>query len=115
MYSEDGVTTDDSNGFFYTNDAHIKKMDDDIIIAKIIEKYPDFEISHNENLLKQAFMVILSDNKLIESIMNLYDITQSELFSIIYKKYSHIFSKCFITKITKNISVKSYAKRRNNR
>ena len=31
MVNDDGITTDDSNGFFYTNDAYIKKMDDDII------------------------------------------------------------------------------------
>ena len=110
----DEITTEDSNGFFYTNDSQIKKMDDDIIIAKLVEKYPDFEYTNNENILKQAFMVVLSDHKLIESVLNLYDITQAELFSIIYKKYSHIFSKCYITKLHKNINQRSYAKRRNN-
>ena len=110
----DEITTEDSNGFFYTNDTQIKKMDDDIIIAKIVEKYPDFEITNSENILKQAFMVVLNDYKLIESIIDLYDITQIELMGIIYKKYSHIFSKCFITKISKNIKHRYYAKRRNN-
>ena len=110
----DEITTEDSNGFFYTNDTQIKKMDDDIIIAKIVEKYPDFEITNSENILKQAFMVVLNDYKLIESIIDLYDISQIELLGIIYKKYSHIFSKCFITKINKNIKHRYYAKRRNN-
>lgn len=111
----DDITSDDSNGFFYTNDSHIKKMDDDIIISKIVEKYPDFQYTNNDNILKQVFMVVLSDHKLLENIIRTYDITQIELFSIIYKKYSHIFSKCYITKLFKNINDNSHAKRRNNR
>lgn len=102
--------SDDYDGFYYTSDKQIKKMDDAFIISKIVEKYPDFVSSENENLLKQTFMVIARDSRFINQLLKEYDLTVSELFSIIYRNYSFIFNPCYISKIQKLVTRRSYAR-----
>jgi hypothetical protein len=101
---------EDSNGFFYTNEKQIKRMDDDIILSKIVEKYPDFVPDNDENTLKQTLSVIVNDSKLITEVVEYFGINALELFSIIYRKYSFIFNKCFITKIHNIAKCKAYAR-----
>ena len=101
---------EDFNGFFYTSDKQIRKMDDMLIIARIIEKYPDFSRMDDENTLKQVFSVIVSDTKFIHELMDDFDVNVKELFSIIYRRYSFIFNGCYTTKIQKLISGRAYAK-----
>ena len=102
--------SDDYNGFYYTNEKQIKKMDDSFIISKIIEKYPDFSDKNSENLLKQVFMIVVKDTKFINEITKKYDITVQELFGLIYRNYSFLFGACFITKLQKLVSRRSYAR-----
>jgi len=102
--------TDDYNGFYYTNEKHLKKMDDKFILSKVIEKYPDFSKSDDENILKQTLSVIASDTKFIKRIISELGITVEELFSSIYRKYSFIFNGSFISKIQKIISGRAYAR-----
>lgn len=102
--------SDDYNGFYYTNEKQIRKMDDEFIISKIIEKYPDFVSASSENLLKQVFMIVARDSKFIKELTERYDITVQELFSIIYRNYSFLFNNCYISKIQKLVTRRSYAK-----
>ena len=102
--------TEDYNGFFYTSDKQIKKMDDAFIVSKIVEKYPDFTTNGNENLLKQTFMVIARDSRFVNQLLKDYDLTVSELFSVIYRNYSFIFNPCYISKIQKLVTRRSYAR-----
>lgn len=104
--------TDDYNGFYYTSEKQIRKMDDSFILSKLIEKYPDFVPSNAENLLKQTFIAITRDSKLINDVVEFCDITVHELFSVIYRNYSFIFNGSFISKIQKLVSNRSYAKPR---
>ena len=108
--SELDFNTDDYNGFYYTSEKHIRKMDDAFIISKIIEKYPDFGNKDDENSLKQIFSVIVSDSKFINELLKKYDLTVKELFSIIYRNYSFIFNSAYTSKIRKLISGRSYAR-----
>ena len=101
---------EDSNGFFYTNEKQIKRMDDDIILSKIIEKYPDFVPENDENTLKQILPVIVNDSKLITDVVEYFGINTLELFSIIYRRYSFIFNKCFTTKLHNIAKCKAYAR-----
>lgn len=101
---------EDFNGFYYTNEKQIRRMDDAFIISKIIERYPDFTLSNSETTLRQLFLVIASDSKFIRELTTSFDLEVPELFSIIYRNYSEIFNSLFITKVQKLISRKSYAK-----
>lgn len=103
-------TSTDFNGFFYTTDSHIRSMDDGLILAKIIERYPDFSPDRGENMIKQVFLVIANDTKFINSLTKMFDITPIELFQIIFKKYSYIFNKCYTTKLQKVTGRKSYVR-----
>ena len=101
---------EDNNGFYYTSDKQIRKMDDTFIMSKISEKYPDFISDSGENLLKQTFMVIAKDTKFLKQISSEYDIPISELFSIIYRTYSFLFNPCYISKLQKIVSKRLYVK-----
>jgi hypothetical protein len=97
-------------GFCYTGDKHIKRMDDSFILSRITEKYPDFNPSSSESVLKQAFMVVASDTRLINELTSKYDITAHELFKLIFRNYSFLFNPCFVSKLQKIVSKRAYAK-----
>ena len=107
--------TEDYNGFYYTCDKQIRKMDDAFIMSKVIEKYPDFAPSSGENFLKQVFMLIAKDTKFVNQLTKKYDITVHDLFSVVYRTYSFIFNQSFITKVQKLVSKRAYAKSANGR
>jgi hypothetical protein len=109
-YVELEFNSSDYNSFYYTNDKQIRRMDDKFILSKIIEKYPDFSDKSCENLLKQVFMIIAKDSRLINGITKKYDISIKELFGIIYRNYSFLFNPCYVAKIQKLVKKSSYAK-----
>lgn len=102
--------SEDFNGFFYTADKHIKKMDDELIISKIIERYPDFADKDNENLLKQVLVAIAYDTRFINSLSKELEFTPIELFGAVYRKYSFLFTSCFTTRIHNIVKNRSYGK-----
>lgn len=105
----------DYSSFFYTNEKQIVKMDDQYVISKIIEKYPDFSISKKDSVLKQAFIVFLHDSKHVNSILESFEISIDDLFKMIYRNYSFLFNTCFINKVHDIIRLKSYVKARKHR
>ena len=106
-------STGEMNSFFYTSDKQIEKLDDNFILAKIQEHYPDFSQDTEENLLKQVIIVIFNDNTFMEEMKKNYSLSQTEIIKTIYRNFEYVFNKCFITKIQKTIENNSYAKNAN--
>ena len=102
---------DDYRSFFYTNEKQIRKMDDSFVISLITEKYPDLVQSNKESVLKQAFMLFLSDSNHVKYILDYCDITIHDLFKIVYRSYSFLFNTCFTNKVRNAIIHRCYARR----
>lgn len=103
---------DDYSSSFYSQEKQLKKLDDDYIMSKIIEKYPDFTENRKEQMLKQVLVVFVNDNKHVNEILDYFDIDIFELFKVIYRKYSFIFSTCYTNKIHDIIKYKKYVHRK---
>ena len=102
---------DDYRSFFYTNEKQIRKMDDSFVISLITEKYPDFVQSNKESVLKQAFILFLSDSNHVKYILDYCDITIHDLFKIVYRSYPFLFNTCFTNKVRNAIIHRCYARR----
>lgn len=85
-------------------------MDDNFILSKIQEKYPDLSQHSTENNLKAVISLIMSDVKFIMEIEKTYNLNTYEVIKIIYRNYDYIFNTCFTTKIQKIMKNKKYGK-----
>lgn len=103
---------EDSNGFYYTSEKAIRKMDDAVVLAKLSEKYPDFSYNTRENLLKRVIMAMMNDTRHVAYVLESCSIDIYELTMIIYRNYSYIFNKCFISKMRDMMSKGLHGKRR---
>jgi len=101
----------DGNGFYYTSDKQIRRMDDSFILAKLTEKYPDLDPASSELILKQVITVIANDGVLIESLKTDYDIDAFEVFKTLYRNYDYVFTKGLIDKIKATAKGKRYVRR----
>lgn len=101
----------EGNGFYYTNDKQIRRMDDSFILAKLSEKYPDLDPSSSELILKQVIIVIANDGILMESLKSEYDLDAFEVFKTLYRNYEYVFTKGLIDKIKATASGKRYVRR----
>jgi hypothetical protein len=98
------------NSFYYTNERHIKKMDDVFILSKIQEKYPELTQDSSENILKSVITLIMNDTKYMEEIENEYNLNSCDILKIIYRNYEYVFNACFITKLQKLMQRKKYGR-----
>lgn len=94
--------------FFYTSDKKLNAMDDDEIVMKIIEQYPEFSQSNKDTQLRKQFLTILDDKILIDDILEYYNLTIHEFFKIIYKQYSSLFNTLFIKKVRQKLEDNGY-------
>ena len=90
---------DDSNGFYYTSEKALRKMDDAFVISNMSEKYPDFSHETNENSLKRVMIAMIGDSRHIEQVLDKCSIDIYELVTVIYRNFSYVFNKCFISKM----------------
>lgn len=102
---------DNYMSFYYTNDKQIRRMDDEFILAKITEKYPDFSPNKKETILKQSFIIFLKDSRHVKYILDYFNISIYDLFTVVYRSYSFIFNTCFTNKVHNLIKNKCYVKR----
>lgn len=112
MEAELDFNSDDSNGFYYTSEKAIRKMDDAFVIAKLAEKYPDFSHDTRENSLKRVMITMVADTRHIAYVMDECSIDIYELMMVIYRNFSYVFNKCFISKIRNLMSRGTHAKKR---
>ena len=101
----------EGNGFYYTSEKQIRRMDDSFILSKLTEKYPDLDPSSSEQILKQVITVIANDEALIESLKSEYDIDAFEVFKTLYRNYEYAFTKGLIDKIKATTNRKRYVRR----
>ena len=105
MASDDdyiGIADNSNSGdsLFYTQDSVFQKIDDNIILDTIRDKYENFVITTNESVLKKTLLDILNDEKLIRFVLKRYNIILSELMRIIFNNYAGIFeSNSFLKKV----------------
>ena len=86
-------------------------MDDEFLLSKVTEIYPDFNRNNTENVLKQVILIIINDGRLISRLEKEYDLSPTEFLKILYRNYDFIFNKCFVTRVQKTVKNKKYAKR----
>lgn len=103
-------TQEDLNGFFYTNDRRIKRMDDELVVAKLAERYPDLLERDNENLCRLAFHAMATDTKFINEVTKFLGMTAVELFAVVYRTHTFLFNSCFVAKIHKIVKRRSYGR-----
>ncbi len=87
-------------------------MDDDFVLSKITEKYPDFTYDKKDSVIKQILLVFLQDNKHMNEVLEFFDMTIYDLFKIIIRKYPYVFSGVYNNKIHKILSRRKYTRRR---
>lgn len=104
--------SDDFNGFYYTSEKSIRRMDDVLILSKLGEKYPDFRHDTNENVLKRVLCAIMDDTRHLKFVMEECQIDIYEMMKVIYRNYSYLFNKCFISKMKKLLSRKGHVRAR---
>ena len=104
--------SDDFDGFYYTSEKSIRKMDDSLILSKLSEKYPDFRKDANENILKRVIFTMMDDTRHISYVMEECSIDIYEIMKVIYRNYSYIFNKCFISKMKSILSRKAHVRAR---
>lgn len=115
METEDfNIDSQDINLFYYTNDKHIRKMDDKFILSKVQEKYPDLTQNSDDNILKSVISIIMSDSDLMQQIESEYNLNTFDVIKIIYRNYEYVFNTCFITRIQKIMKNRKYAKQSRN-
>jgi hypothetical protein len=108
--TEDLDFNNDGNGFYYTSEKQIRRMDDAFILSKITEKYPDLDPSSSELVLKQVITVVSNDSSLMKSLREEYDIDVFEVFKTLYRNYEYVFTKSLIDKIQTTIKNKRYVR-----
>ena len=112
MEAELDFNSDDSNGFYYTSEKAIRKMDDAFVISKLAEKYPDFSHDTRENSLKRVMITMVADTRHMAYVMDECSIDIYELMMVIYRNFSYVFNKCFISKIRNLMSRGIHGKKR---
>ena len=112
MEAELDFNSDDSNGFYYTSDKAIKRMDDAFIIDQLAEKYPDLSHETGENALKRVMITMVGDPRHMAYVMDECSLDIYELMMVIYRNFSYIFNKCFISKVRNLMSRGVHGKKR---
>lgn len=115
MEAELDFNCDDTNGFYYTPDKAIKRMDDAFIIEKLSEKYPDLSYETGENALKRVMITMVGDSRHMAYVMDECSLDIYELMTVIYRNFSYIFNKCFISKVRNLMSRGVHGKKRSAR
>ena len=87
-------------------------MDDDFILSKIQEKYPDLSQHSSENNLKSVITLIINDIKFITEVEKQFNLNRFDIIKIIYRNYDYVFNTCFISKIQKIMKNKKHGKSR---
>ena len=109
---EQEIDSSTFNSFAYSQEGHIRKFDDEEILAAITEKYPDFNSESKDVTIRQVLILFLNDSQYVTTILDHFDLDIMELFKILYRKYSHIFSPCYTNKLHKILAYKHYVNRR---
>ena len=104
--------SDDFDGFYYTSEKSIRKMDDALILSKLSEKYPDFRKDASENILKRVIFTMMDDTRHLSYVMDECSIDIYEITKVIYRNFSYIFNKCFISKMKYILSRKAHVRAR---
>lgn len=99
-----------NNSFFYTNDKTLNDLDTQDIVISISRKYPDFNPSNDDSLVKKTFKEILDNDQFMEYILTFYNINIFDLFKILYRNFSSIFKGQYLKKIRDQLATKTYAK-----
>ena len=86
----------DSNGFYYTSEKALRRMDDAFILLKLAEKYPDFRHETPENSLKRVMVAMVGDSRYMSEVMDECSVDIYDLMTVIYRNFSYVFNKCFI-------------------
>lgn len=102
----------DSNGFYYTSEKALKKMDDAFVLSKLSEKYPDFSHETNENSLKRVMIAMMGDTRHVAHVLEECSIDIYELTTVVYRNFSYVFNECFIAKMKELMSRRIHGKRR---
>lgn len=77
---------------YYKDDSLFTKLDDSVIINKILKKYPDFKYEVDTKELKKMFLNILDDYVFIWSILDSQKITIKEFLTTIVRNYDKMFN-----------------------
>ena len=93
---------------FYSNQKKLERIDDNAILCKILEKYPDFSSQTKDNLLKQLFVVMINDKPFITTILKEFDINIFDLFLLINRRFSFINGVYYIEYLQKLFKNKDY-------
>lgn len=77
---------------YYRDDSFIISFDDNIILEKILKKYPDFTYEKDTKDLKKMFLNILDDYVFIWTILDSQRISIKDFLSTIVRNYDKMFN-----------------------
>lgn len=109
---EQEIDSSTFNTFSYSQENQLRRFDDDVILASITEKYPDFNPESKDLTLRQVLVMFIDDSKYVNEVLEHWDIDIMDLFKIIFRKYQHIFSPCYTAKLHKILAYKHYVNRK---
>lgn len=94
---------------YYKDDSFIISFDDNIILEKILKKYPDFTYEKNTKDLKKMFLNILDDYVFIWTILDSQGISIKDFLSTIVRNYDKMFNSIvYYRKIQEKILKHNY-------
>jgi hypothetical protein len=94
---------------YYRDDSFIISFDDNIILEKILKKYPDFTYEKDTKDLKKMFLNILDDYVFIWTILDSQRISIKDFLSTIVRNYDKMFNSIvYFRKIQEKILKHNY-------
>lgn len=94
---------------YYKDDSFIISFDDNIILEKILKKYPDFTYEKDTKDLKKMFLNILDDYVFIWTILDFQRISIKDFLSTIVRNYDKMFNSIvYYRKIQEKILKHNY-------
>ena len=94
---------------YYKDDSFIISFDDNIILEKILKKYPDFTYEKDTKDLKKMFLNILDDYVFIWTILDSQRISIKDFLSTIVRNYDKMFNSIvYYRKIQEKILKHNY-------
>lgn len=94
--------------FFYTNDRFINQIDNNEMFQYIQTKYPNISLEHDDSIIKKQLTQFLNDENFVQYILQYYNLTIFEFFSMLYKQFSTIFKGPYLKKLKNVIAGKKY-------
>ena len=105
-FLDDSYNEDEYGDLLFYTPKMVQQIDDAAILEEIFTLYPKLKLTNNGRLEKEdrrVFAEFLNEKKLVDRILQKYNLSIIELVKLFYRKYTYLFNTITYSKKLKKI------------